>query len=265
MAKREKLPGKVNEPEAARNASGTPITLTAAMSKKTQWTRFDQWLIGAAPLICHAWSHKAKQEMLAKMVKAVQPGREQREPEEEFLSSLYEMPEVAGSKTKQYGFPVTAVKKAILNAAHKDRGVPKTDVRSALWLDFDIVSTRPALASAICDMPLVRVWSGPPQMREDMTRVRGSANFAYRAQFFPWAIRLSGKFNSDVLSGEALAFLVDSGGMGCGVGDWRVEKDGVFGTFWLAGPEEAEEWKLFAAGKGPLPRISRMGMQEAAE
>jgi hypothetical protein len=157
-------------------------------------------------------------------------------------------------KAKTYGFPVTAVKKAILSAAHKDRGITKVDVKAALWLDFNMISVRPALAGCVCDMPLVQIWGGKPQMREDMTRVKNSANFAYRAQFFPWAIHLSGKANADMLLPEVIAFLIDGGGLGCGIGDWRTERDGVFGSFHLAEPEEAEAWQKFMEGRGPLPR-----------
>jgi hypothetical protein len=259
--KQVKAPGKVIEPEAAKAAPGGMITLTSAMSKHSTWQRFGVWLVGDAPLITHAWSEKAKREMLAKMVKAVKSQREERNPEEEFLSSLYEI------KPGLYGFPVTAMKKAILSFSHKDKGIAKTTVMAGLWLDYEIVSQRPALAGAICDMPLVRIAATQPQMREDMVRIKGrggsTANFAYRAQFWPWAVKLTGKIDPEAVPPEVLAFLIEGGGRACGIGDWRTEKSGVFGSFHLAEPAEASAWDKFAAGKGPIP--TPISLAEAAE
>ena len=104
------------------------MTLTEAYTKKRVRQSFRQWMVGTSPLITHAWSEKAKREMLAKMVKAVRHTKEERNPNEEFAASLYD----CGDGT--YGFPVTAIKKAVLSVAHKDRGIAKTDVKSALWL-----------------------------------------------------------------------------------------------------------------------------------
>jgi hypothetical protein len=258
MTKKPKIPGKVVEPEAAKKAPLEVITLTSAMSQRSTWQRFGVWLVFDAPLITHAWSEKAKREMLAKMVKAVKAQREERNPRDEFESSLYRISDGV------YGFPVTAVKKAVLSYAHKDRGIAKTTVMAGLWLDYDIVSQRPALAGAICDMPLVRIWGNKPQMREDMVRINGtSANFAYRAQFFPCALRLTGKIDPQAVPPEVLAFLVEGGGRACGIGDWRTEKSGVFGSFHMADAREEAAWNRFAAGKGPVP--SPTPLLQAAE
>lgn len=229
-----------------------PISLTRALSRPASVKRFKLWLVGDTPLITHAWSEKAKREMLAKQVKAVKAGKGPKDPEAEFKSSLYEMGD------EIYGFPATAFKKAIWTMAHKDKGIPKTDVMAGLWIDAELVSIRPALAGAICDMPLLRIHGSKPEMREDMVRVgagiRKTAAFAYRAQFKIWAVRVTGKFNEDVLPAESIAFLIGEGGRGCGVGDWRNEKQGMFGAFHLATPQEEEAWDRFAAKRGPLPQ-----------
>lgn len=87
-----------------------PKSLSALLSKKPIVQRATFWIVGDTPLIVHAWSEKAKREMLAKQVKAVKGGREARDPESDFISSLYEMgPEI-------FGFPVTGITTAILRA-----------------------------------------------------------------------------------------------------------------------------------------------------
>jgi hypothetical protein len=143
---------------------------------------------------------------------------------------------------------------------------------TALWLDAEIVSVRPALAGAVCDMPLVRIHGDPPKMREDMVRIgsglRRTANLAYRGQFSNWAIRVTGTVNPTMVAPHALAFVVNQAGMGIGIGDWRNEKGGWFGAFHIGNPMEQTAWEAFASGRGPLPKPQKReppGMAEAAE
>lgn len=217
---------------------------------------FGLWIVGDTPLICHAWSQKAKLEMLKGQSGATQTAKDKRNPEEDFLNSLYEMSEGV------YGFPVTAIKRAVLSCAHKDRGIPRTEVMQALWLDAEIVQTRAALQGARCDMPLVRIYGSKPEMREDMVRIgaglRKTANLAYRAQFTTWAIKITGEANPNQVPMHAASFLFKQAGSGIGVGDWRNEKGGWFGSFHVANTaEEIIAWNKFAAGKGPLPKTAQ--------
>jgi hypothetical protein len=232
-------------------ASDTPVKLGAILSKKAQFQRFGIWLVGDTPLITHAWSEKARREMLSKQVKATKGGKEARDPHADFVSSLYEM----GDGT--YGFPATGIKNCILSAAHKDKGIPRTAVMSALWIDADMVRTRPALAGAVCDMPLVRITGSKPEMREDMVKIGSGlnkvANLAYRAQFTVWAMRITGRFNSSIITPEALAFLIQEAGLASGLGEWRNERKGMFGSCHLADPEEEAAWDAYESGKGQLP------------
>lgn len=235
------------------------VSLSAVMSKKPLFKRFSMWVVGDTPLITHAWSEKAKREMLQKQVKATKPGKEARDPQQDFVNSLYEMGK------DQFGFPVTGIKNCILASAHKDKGIPRTAVMAALYLDAEMVRVRPALAGAVCDMPLVRIHGSDPEMREDMVRIGAGmskvANLAYRAQFTTWAMRVTGRLNSTVITDEALAFLVSESGMSCGIGEWRNEKKGVFGAFHLASVEEEKSWSAYANGKGPLPALYDMAAE----
>lgn len=242
-------------PEIEEEAPLAPASLTALLSTAPIYTHFDIWLVGDTPLICHAWSLKARLEMLATQTKAVRDSKAARDPQADFVSSLYEMSEGSG----EYGFPLTGIKNCILSMAHKDRGVPRTTVRASLQLRANIVRVRPALAGAICDMPLCRIYGGKPEMREDMVRVgaglRKKATLAYRAQFWPWAIRIVGRVNTRMLPSEALVFLAKEGGSATGIGEWRNERDGIFGSFHPARVNEADAWGKFASGKGPLPHV----------
>ncbi len=226
-------------------------SLAKVMSKQGAFKAFTVWLVGDTPLITHAWSEKARREMLSKQVKATKGGKEARDPQADFVSSLYDMGD--GS----YGFPAMGVKNCILSAAHKDKGIARSNVMASLWIDAEMIRTRPALAGAVCDMPLVRIHGTEPEMREDMVKIGSGlskiANLAYRAQFTSWAMRVTGRFNSTTITPEALAFLIQEAGMSSGLGEWRNERRGMFGAFHLADETEEAVWEAYARGEGPIP------------
>jgi hypothetical protein len=240
----------------AKGSTRTAAEQTAAqlMARRARWARLNFWVIGVTPLICHAWSEKAKQEMLAKQVSAIKPGKEPRDPQADFLTSQYEMKELGEGVC---GFPVTGFKKALIDAAHNDKGIPKTDVMAGLWLNAVLTPVRPALAGAKCNMPLVRIWGEQAVMREDMVRVgiglRKTASFTYRAEFWPWAFNITGRINADLVSNDQLSFLVEEAGQICGLGDWRNQRSGVFGAFRLATGKEEEMWRQFSLGRAAVP------------
>lgn len=225
---------------------------TAVKLPEIKLRGFRVWIVGDTPLITHAWSEKAKRQMLDKQLKNASEGRPVRDPDKDFVNSLYEFDDEG-----HYGFPAMAVKKAMLSAAHKDKGVPMTTVRGALWLHAEMVRTRPAKAGAICDMPLLRIYGSEPEMREDMVKIgKGLSKtgaLAYRGQFTTWALRIAGRLNVSVCPLDWIPFLIRHSGLSTGIGDWRNEKNGMFGAYHLGNPKENEEWDKFAAGTGELP------------
>jgi hypothetical protein len=227
-------------------------SLSRVLSKAADFRGFSVWLVGDTPLITHAWSEKARREMLGKQVKATRGGREARDPNEDFVNSLYSMGE-----DDVFGFPAMGVKNCILSAAHKDKGIARSAVMAALWIDAEMVRTRPALAGAICDMPLIRIHGSAPECREDMVKIGSGLNkvasLSYRSQFTTWALRVTGRFNATTLTAEALAFLISEAGLSSGLGEWRNERKGLFGSFHLASEAEEAAWDAYAAGEGPLP------------
>lgn len=240
------------------------ISLRALLEGKVTFKRFEVWIVGDTPLITHSWSEKARLDMLRKQVKALAPaGRQARDPEEDFQNSLYEIREGV------YAFPTMAAKLALMSAAHKDKGINKTSILSNVWLDCQMFKVRPALAGAVCDMPLTRIYGAKPQMREDMVRVgigmQKTSTLAYRPQFFPWAAKITGRFNPTQVPPEALAFLFDEAGRACGLCDWRNEKKGAFGAFHMGREQEEREWTNFANGAGPMPVPESAALMEAAE
>ena len=82
---------------------------------------------------------------------------------------------------------------------------------------------------------LAEVKGSVPRMREDMVRVGGiskTADIRHRAQFDNWYMDLNVSYNANgPITLEQIVNLINLGGFTCGIGEWRPEKDGSFGTY----------------------------------
>lgn len=172
-------------------------------------------LIGDSPLICHAWSVKAKRAMLDKQMKKARPAKAAKSPEDDFEASLYKM------EDGRYGFPAVAFKSAAVSACRFVEGVKMTEARGAFHIEGELV-----------------LIDGEPTSREDMVRVgMGTADIRYRGEFKEWRAVLTIKFNANAVSPEQIVNLLNTAGFGVGVGEWRPEKNGSFGRFHVATEE----------------------------
>lgn len=179
-------------------------------------------LIGDSPLICHAWSEKAKKEMLDKQMKKASTGRVAKDPKQDFRDSLYPHPDGG------YGFPVLAFKNAAVTACSQVKGITKVQTRGA----FHVIG-EPDKSD------LVKIESGEPEMREDMVRVgMGTADIRYRGEFKNWRVKIGIRYNTAVLSPVQIINLFNIAGFAVGVGEWRPEKDGAYGMWHVASEGE---------------------------
>lgn len=175
-------------------------------------------LVGDAPLICHAWSAKAKQEMLDKQMMKAQEAKAAKDPDADFESSLYPYPDGG------YGFPSVAFKAAAVDACSHVEGLTKVSARMAFHIDGE----------------LQKIEGPDPVKREDMTRIgMGTADIRYRGQFWPWAVNIPIRYNAGAISDEQLVHLFTIAGFGIGVGEWRPQRDGSFGLFHVASAARA--------------------------
>jgi len=195
---------------------------------------------GTAPLIMHKWSEKAKRMILDKQTKETKTKtRDLKVPFADFISSAYWMTEEPTGNTDEeceenfmkavengarWGFPVTAIKQATASAsAYNDIGIPKTKIRAAFFLEGEGP-----------DM-LAEVKGCVPHIREDMVRLAATgspADIRHRAQFDDWYMDLKLAYNANgPLTIEQIINLLNLGGLTCGIGEWRPEKDGSYGTY----------------------------------
>lgn len=173
-------------------------------------------IIGTSPLIVHRFSEKAKRQMLD-----AQQGRkkikEMRDPNQDFMDSRYRMDDGAD------GFPVLGFKAATVGAARfYDKSVTMVSLRQSLFMHGE--------QSVQAGQALVRI-EGECEMREDMVRVGQGTDLRYRAEFRTWSAVLQITYISSQLAQSSVLALIDAGGMGIGVGEWRPEKKGDFGTY----------------------------------
>lgn len=196
-------------------------------------------VIGSSPLIVHAWSQKAKLEMLGKQMKLAKGAKDAKDPWADFQESLYPLP--GGG----HGFPSVAFKAAAVTACTSVADMTKVAARQA----FHIVGEQIPIESAyqhkgaplMARYDLVRIIAGDPEMREDMVRVgMGTADIRYRGQFWPWAARLNVHYNEGVLSEGQIMNLLNTAGFAVGIGEWRAERDGTYGRFNVARAEDME-------------------------
>lgn len=197
-------------------------------------------IVGDTPLIMHAWSEKAKREMLeaqqgAKKGKA----KERKSPVVDFINSMYwltEKPDVDNSmsdeecekrfndaikKGAKFGFPVTAFKQAAISAAYRlGWSKDKMSLRGVFFIDSD-------------ENGMVEIKSDVPEMREDMVKIgMGTADIRYRGEFRNWYADLTISYNANGnYDLNSIINIINAGGYVCGVGEWRPERDGQNGMF----------------------------------
>lgn len=189
-------------------------------------------IVGDSPLIVHAWSEKAKRQMLESQMRTTKTkAKDIRDPYADFIGSLYwltEQPEAtpeafekavkAGAK---WGFPVGAIKQAGNSAAYRLGWVKnQMELRGAYFLSSEYGE-------------MAEIKGSVPEIREDMVRIgMGTADLRYRAEFKEWHMLLTLEYNaSSNLTLEQILNCINAGGYSCGLGEWRPEKDGVFGRF----------------------------------
>lgn len=190
-------------------------------------------IVGDSPLIMHAWSEKAKREMLEKQMKATKTkARAAKNPVEDFIRSMYwlsDMPtdmteegfEAAIANGARFGFPVTAFKQAAISAAYRMGWTKdKMSMRGAFYIDGD-------------SNQMLEIKSDKPIMREDMVKVgMGTADIRYRGEFRNWYVDMPISFNKNgKYEFEQIVNIINAGGYVCGVGEWRPERDGQYGMF----------------------------------
>lgn len=168
---------------------------------------------GDTSLICHKWSEKAKKQIKDKQAKKAKAAKEARDPEAEYIASLYQHPEGG------FGFPAIGFKKAMVGACRYADAIPMTVARGGFFVEGELIKI-----------------NGTPEMREDMVRIgMGTSDIRYRGEFKSWSATIEISYNESILSPEQIVNLLNIAGFAVGVGEHRPEKDGPYGRFHVVG------------------------------
>jgi len=164
---------------------------------------------GTADLIQNRFSQKSVEQMLkAHMGISVQ--RERKKPREVLEdATVYNM-------DRKVALPPTGFKLAMLSAATQIKGLKKTQLRIALFIQGNSI---PITYEATC-----------PRM--DITRTSGigrTPDVRFRPSFQNWKARMIIQF-ADTLTVQTVVDLLNRAGQ-VGVGEWRPERNGSYGTF----------------------------------
>lgn len=181
-------------------------------------------IVGDSSLIVHAWSEKAKKQILDKQMKKASTGREIKDPFQDYVDSAYwldgrpENPTDEDVAKARFGFPAIAFKLCAIDAGYQQEILKKkTTARGAFHVMDEFVEIK-----------------GTPRMREDMVQVGGMtkvADIRYRMEFMDWSTELRVRYNKSAISPVQIVNLLNIGGFANGCGEWRPSRDGNHGTF----------------------------------
>jgi len=191
---------------------------------------------GTAPLIMSRFSEKAR-EMMLKGQQGEARAKRVRNPDEEYERAFYLLSD-AEDGTTRYGFPTMAFKKSVIGACRFfGKAVTMTSVRQFIFVDGEEGANDPQMLVEII---------GEPHMRRDVVRLAGQnrpADLRFRPAFDQWETELRITYFSSCISGRSVLSLLGAAGIGVGVGEWRVERDGVSGTYEIH-PDKPVQWEV---------------------
>jgi hypothetical protein len=199
----------------------SPVQTNTVSLKRIQREVAQIQIKGTAPLIVNRWSEKARTMMLDAQQGRKNP-KQPKDPQADYETSMYRF-EDGG-----HGFPVMAFKSATVKGGGRvfGKAVKMTELRQVFTFLADGIGTDGTQLARIL---------GEPTMREDMVRVgMGTADIRYRAEYRDWSAILRIEYVPNVIDLDSVVALVDAGGTN-GVGEWRPEKSGSYGTYEVIG------------------------------
>lgn len=191
-------------------------------------------IVGDTPLIVHAWSYKAKRELVEK-TKASK--KEPRNPFRDFVNSMYwldgvdpkdmteeQYDELVKAGKVRTGFTAYSVKMAGNAAAYRLGWVRnQMQLRGSYFLNpmDDPTGDYAEIKGCL------------PVIREDMVKIgMGTADIRWRPMYENWYMDLMLSYNaSGEITLEEILNVINAGGYCVGIGEWRPERDGKFGTY----------------------------------
>jgi len=202
--------------------------------------RLTMYVVGETPLIVHAMSAKAKEELLF-------PGRKKNNAEKlttlkhdpiEEYRACFDRASRDDAKTAILA-KATWFKGAMMTAALDQPGVFKSTIGRLCWVYGDYSSD------------MIHLY-GIPQLHMSVVRQAGmnkTPDIRSRPILSRWCCEVTVGYSVPLIAERDVVNLLAAGGITSGVGDWRVQKgSGSFGSYRVAAADDEEVLQIMATG-----------------
>ena len=182
-------------------------------------------IIGTNSLLQNGQSPEMKEKLKERQKGTIpRKNRENRDSNVEFQRAIspYRLPDSGG-----FGHPCSAIRLSMVAAA-KLQGIPMTDAKQYFRIISDYGNLIPILD--------LKNKLAKPTEREDTGRRPpkiGGIDFLIRGEYKYWKMKFQISFDQDLIGTDAIINLLRHAGVKVGIGDWRPEKSGNFGTWEL--------------------------------
>jgi hypothetical protein len=138
------------------------------------------------------------------------PEKRLRTPNEQFEEAIYR------NASGECCFPAAGIKRALVEAGGRFTDMKMTELRGIINVRAD----------------LLPILGPPPKMRRDYGRNRqGMIVVLYRPCWEEWSMQVPVAYNASCIKLPEVVKLFQLAGFGCGIGCWRPDNNGTFGTF----------------------------------
>ncbi len=166
-------------------------------------------IVGLTPLLMDAWTKSAIDELVYKQMN---PSKKKSEkvaivPEDVAEEKVYRLSD------GRVGFPASGVHGAIRRAVKQS---------NITMVDYNCMAT--VLPD---DGRLMAIEGSTPKLRSDTIR----GNVVHRAEITDWGAVVKIRYDAQALKKNDIMSLLVKAGLSVGIGAWRPEKNGTFGTF----------------------------------
>jgi hypothetical protein len=173
-------------------------------------------IVGITPLLLNRLSDKEKQSMLDKQMGKGAEKNKIRDPKQEVEDKIHKL-------GNSVGIPIISLKKSMVEAAP--------------YLDVDKKLIRGSLFIIPEENNLVPIKYTKMVINEAITRDSGinrTPRTTFRPEFRDWSTEFIVKYNARQITPDQIVGLLKLAGFHIGVGSWRPQCDGTYGTFTVA-------------------------------
>lgn len=177
-------------------------------------------ILGLTPLIVHAFSQKKRDELLDQHMQKSVKKREKKDPMADCMDCFHPP---ADDGSSPFSFPTMGFKHGIVATARLSN-MKMTE----LWQAVHVVGVF---------APVYGMW----EMGCDVVRnANGQPDVRHRPYFHQWGARFMVRYEASFISDQQVLNLIESAGFQSGIGDWRPQRKGSYGTYRVCQAAELE-------------------------